>query len=331
MSQKAVFTICSINYLAQARVLGESLLKFNPEYSFFIGLCDKIEGSGVDKSKLPDFPIIEAHTIGIENFDWMQENYDITEFNTAIKPFFLQYFLDQNPEIEFLYYIDPDIQFFDKLTVVEDGLANHDIVLTPHFYTPVYDDFKMREQEMFVNGIYNLGFLAVKRSKTVDEFVKWWQTKLATECFMDISKGMFVDQLYCNMVPLYWDSVKIEKYPGLNIAYWNLHERTVSEKEGKFYVNGVPLVFFHYSGIDVNNREGISRWQTRFDFIKRPDLKPVFDQYRDLLISYDNDYFRGIRCYYHKPEPVPPKKSFIKRALTSSTFRFYRLMESLPI
>ena len=96
MSQKFAFTICSINYLAQARVLAESLKKTNPDYEFVIGLCDKIDGSGVDVSKLTDFNLLEVDKIGIDGFEEMCERYDITELNTAIKPFYINYFLILN-------------------------------------------------------------------------------------------------------------------------------------------------------------------------------------------------------------------------------------------
>ncbi len=331
MAQKFAFTICSINYLAQARILMESLNKFNPEYEFIIGLCDKIEGSGVDVSKLKGLNLLEVHSIGIDGFSDMCERYDITELNTAIKPFFIDFFLNSKPEIESVIYFDPDIEIFDKLTGIEEGLLDHNIVLTPHFYTPIFDNFQLTEQKMFVNGIYNLGFLAVSRSKVTSDFLFWWKSKLKTECYMDIENGMFVDQLYCNMVPLYFNNVKIDKYPGYNISYWNLHERKLTLENGKYFSNGKPLVFYHYSGIDVKDKMNISRWQNRFNLYNRPDLVAIFDNYRTLLQKFDHDYLKNIRCFYLKPVPQIPKKSILKRVLTSVTFRIYNFFEKLPI
>ena len=37
-----VFTVCSANYLAQAKTLGQSLHQHNPDYHFVIGLVDRI-------------------------------------------------------------------------------------------------------------------------------------------------------------------------------------------------------------------------------------------------------------------------------------------------
>ncbi len=331
MSQKFAFTICSINYLAQARVLADSLKKTNPDYEFVIGLCDKIDGSGVDVSKLEGFNLLEIHEIGIEGFDEMCERYDITELNTAIKPFYIDYFFKTRKDIDSVIYFDPDIEIFDKLTGLEEGLSENNVILTPHFYTPIFDKKTRTEQQMFVNGIYNLGFLAVSRSEETNKFMHWWMTKLKTECYMDIQNGMFVDQLYCNMVPLYFEGVKIDKYPGYNISYWNLHERNFTSENGKYFVNGQPLVFYHFSGINIKDPQNISRWQDRFDLNNRPDLIEIFKNYRAQLEVNENDYFKSIRCFYLKPVPEAPKKSILKRILTSITFRIYHFCEKLPI
>jgi len=331
MSQKFAFTICSINYLAQARVLAESLKETNPDYEFVIGLCDKIDGSGVDVSKLSDFNLLEVDKIGIDGFEEMCDRYDITELNTAIKPFYIDYFFKSRIDIDAVIYFDPDIEIFDKLTGLEEGLATNNVILTPHFFTPIFDKKTRTEQQMFVNGIYNLGFLAVSRSEETDRFIHWWMTKLKTECFMDIQNGMFVDQLYCNMVPLYFEGVKIDKYPGYNISYWNLHERNFTFENGKYFVNGQPLIFYHFSGINIKDPLNISRWQDRFDLDNRPDLVEIFKSYRTQLAKNENDYFRNIRCFYLKPVPVPPQKSLLKKLLTSSTFRIYNFFDKLPI
>ena len=37
------FTICSVNYLAQARTLGDSLRQTNPDWHFVIGLVDDLK------------------------------------------------------------------------------------------------------------------------------------------------------------------------------------------------------------------------------------------------------------------------------------------------
>ena len=64
------------------------------------------------------------------------------------------------------------------------------------------------------------------------------------------------------------------------MAYWNLHERTLSEGERGPFVNGVPLRFFHFSGIVPGDAELLSKHTNRFTLASRPDLQRVFTDYK---------------------------------------------------
>ncbi len=133
------FTICSINYLAQARTLRNSLIATNPDVRFFVGLVDKLDGVTFDHLHAPDFPLIEIHKIGIDGFDEMCSRYNITELNTAVKPFYFTYFWKQYPEARNVIYFDPDIIVFQPLTALIERLDQKEAVLTPHLLSPIED------------------------------------------------------------------------------------------------------------------------------------------------------------------------------------------------
>ena len=86
-----VFTLCSNNYLPQARVLAETLKRHNPAYRFMICLVDERDES-VDYSRFPGEFIFLAQT-GILKKIKCADKYDIIELNTSIKPFLFQYIL----------------------------------------------------------------------------------------------------------------------------------------------------------------------------------------------------------------------------------------------
>ena len=65
----------------------------------------------------------------------------------------------------------------------------------------------------------------------------------------DSKRGMFAEQLWLNLVLLYFEKVHVIKHLGCNEAFWNLHERRLTKLAGKYYVNKTyPLIFFHFSG-----------------------------------------------------------------------------------
>lgn len=299
------FTICSINYLAQARTLGDSLAITNPEILFVIGLVDRQEGVAFEESYQPKYPMVEIDKIGIAELDEMAARYNITELNTAVKPFYFTYFFRQYPQAQNVIYFDPDIIVYQPLTELLTSLKNHEAVLTPHINTPIEDRLTPNELHHLNTGICNLGFVAFRRSAVNTEFINWWEEKLRYECLIDLCNGLFVDQNWMNFLPVFVPNTHIERNPGYNAAYWNLHERTFSQKENVFYVNeNNPLIFLHYSGYDPEKPAVLSKYQDRFQLSERADAIPLFDIYRESLIKNGNAYYRQFPCAYIKPPKV---------------------------
>ena len=300
-----VFTICSINYLAQARTLGDSLKSTNPDILFIIGLVDKLEGVSFDDSFIPEYPMIEIDKIGIDGFGEMADRYDITELNTAVKPFYFTYFFRNYPQADHVIYFDPDIIVFQPLTNLLQALNDHPAALTPHINTPIEDRLTPNELHHLNTGIYNLGFVAFKRNDEVLDFIKWWEEKLRYECLIDLCNGLFVDQNWMNFLPVFLKNVHIEQNPGYNAAYWNLHERQFSRGDNTHFVNeSNPLVFFHYSGYDPAKPDVLSKYQDRFELSERKDLTELFELYRNNLLKNGNSYYRKFPCFYIKPVRV---------------------------
>lgn len=309
------FTICSVNYLAQARTLGDSLRQTNPDWQFIIGLVDDLDTANLPAELMPEYPMIEVATLGIPHFTGMCDRYDITELNTAVKPFFIDYFFNgkqapSQPNPDAVIYFDPDIIVFQPLTRLFDSLTSHSIVLTPHTVEPTPDWETPNEQHHLNTGIFNLGFVGLRNDDTARQFVRWWQQRLTYECRIDLCEGLFVDQQWVNFAPIYYPDVLIEKHRGYNVAYWNVHERLLSKEADSWLVAGLStgakelLQFFHFSGYGVQKPNAISKYQTRYTFAQRPDLVPLFRLYHNRLIQNGNNAYRTYPCVYVKPEPV---------------------------
>ena len=309
------FTICSVNYLAQARTLGDSLRQTNPDWQFVIGLVDDLATAKLPTELVPTYPMIEVAKLGIPDFAGMCNRYDITELNTAVKPFFIEFLFDgRHAPDQFrpdsVIYFDPDIIVFQPLTHLADSLTHYSLVLTPHTVEPTPDWETPNEQHHLNTGIFNLGFIGLRNNDTARSFVRWWQQRLTYDCRIDLCEGLFVDQQWVNFAPIYYPEVLIEKHRGYNVAYWNVHERILSEENGTWLVSGhrtgsVELLqFFHYSGYGVLQPNAISKYQTRYTFVQRPDLVPLFRLYHDRLIQNGNDDYRAYPCVYIKPAPV---------------------------
>jgi glycosyltransferase involved in cell wall biosynthesis len=290
------FTICACNYLAQARTLGDSLQEHNPGYRFIIFLVDRLPEDLRDADL--GHEVREVHDLGINNYRDMLVNYDITELSTAVKPFCFSYLFHRH-DADRIVYFDPDILFFGDLSVLEKTLQEHDIVLTPHITSPIYDGKSPSEQGILNAGLYNLGFIALKRSQESFDFLRWWSFRLTDQCKIDFCNGVFVDQLWVNFVPLFFRNVGILRHPGYNMGYWNLHERRLGE--GRLVNDRDELVFFHFSGYGFDER--ISKHSDRYIFDQRLDVLGVFLYYIERV--FRNGYRQFVNLPFSVAFPGP--------------------------
>src|SRR5262245_5001737 len=111
-----LFTIASKNYLSYVRVLHESVARIHPEYRLFLCLADRIDGY-FDPSKEP-YETVQADRLGIPCFPDLSLRYDITELNTAVKPFMFRW-LFENTDLDAIIYLDPDIRVFSRFESLE--------------------------------------------------------------------------------------------------------------------------------------------------------------------------------------------------------------------
>ena len=100
----------------------------------------------------------------------------------------------------------------------------------------------------------------------------------------DAVAGLGVDQKWIDLAPAFFNGVHILKDPGLNVAFWNLHERRLSKSQAGWFVNDVsPLGFVHFSSFVEAERTIIADKQTRHGPGSRPDFSEVGDVYRKYL------------------------------------------------
>jgi hypothetical protein len=285
MASIGVFTIASKNYLAYVRVLMASLAKVHPEYKLFLCLADRPGGcfSVVDEP----YTVVEAEQLGIPNFNDSILRYDIMEFNTAVKPFMFRWLFD-NTDIEAVIYLDPDIQVFSKFDRLEAMInCGASVVLTPHITRHEEDGKNPNDYHFLQTGVFNLGFIAVRRCDESLSFIDWWGRRLLEYCIVDFQAGLFVDQKWCDLAPCFLDNLKILRDEGYNVAYWNLAQRKISKAENEqWQVNEFRLVFFHFSGINPADRHLVSKHQDRFSWEDIVDAQPLFKAYHDALMRH---------------------------------------------
>ena len=281
--QVGVCTIASKNYLSLVRVFAESMARSNPDVPVYVLLVDRIENK-FDPEKEPYHVITLEELDNIPNAKHLFFKYTPIELNTAVKPYFLEHLMHKF-QLEKICYFDPDIYVFSKLDAIWELLEKNFLVLTPHITTPYPDDCHPTEIDINLAGVFNLGFAGISSAQETAGFLAWWKDRLYDYCYMNPSQGMHVDQNWVNFAPVMHDRVFILRDLAYNIAYWNLHERghRLRFEAENLYIDDRPVVFFHFSGFNPKALETISIHQNRFSLNDFPNVRPVYEFYRDLI------------------------------------------------
>ena len=281
---RAACTIVSPNYLPFARTLAASFAAQHPGDRFFVLVVADLHDPAPFATD-PHFMPVMLGEIGLRDLRAEAMKYDILELNTNVKPAFMKHLMDRYG-VDALVYLDPDIFVYAPLTPVYETLeAGATAVLTPHMTTPVFDGKSPAEQDLLYNGTYNLGFIGVGNTPEGRRLLDWWEHRCLALGFSEGRTGLFVDQKWINLAPGLFDRVVISRDAGLNMAYWNLHERTLGREDDRWQVQSpvsgrVPLRFFHFSGVEPADAASLSRHTNRYTLRSRPDLGELFAAYK---------------------------------------------------
>jgi len=302
----AAFTIVAKNYFSLALTLSGSIKQNHPEIDFYILLADETDDVALFEGY--NHILIQAKDINIPSYYDLAFKYNVTEFCTAVKPFFFDH-LFQTKQYQKIIYFDPDIYVYKSLDSIFASLENSDALITPHFITPQTNyTGEGTETLMLFAGIYNLGFIAIKNSTDGMQIIEWWKKRLYDLCYADKFEALHVDQKWMDFLPALFSNIAISRYLGYNIAYWNIHERQfVSDGNNFTVINRLnpkekhPLVFAHFSGLDPLDIYNNKQCPT-LDVNDYADWIPLLEQYSQKVIENNFSKFLNYSYVYSEFE-----------------------------
>ena len=284
----AVFSIISPNRRHYARVLMASVQRNHPAWDRFVVLVGETSASDRDEESFTTVPLEALPLPSPRRFCF---RYTILELNTAVKPWMFEHLFARG--YGRVVYLDPDIFVYSPLIEIDAAPSETFLMLTPHLTGSIGGDDHPSERAILQCGAYNLGFLAVSRRPTLARFLAWWQEKLEFQCVVEIERGLFVDQKWMDLAPGLFPDVAILRHEGYNVAYWNLRQRSVVGAGGRIAVNGQPLRFFHFSGVDPADPDMVSRHDGRLRIGDVGDARKLIEDYGVALRAAGREAFEN--------------------------------------
>ena len=280
--KRVIFTICSLNYFAQAKNLMRSVREHEPDVTRYIVVVDRKSSAPLADSGLAN--LLWYEDLGIEAAEVKAFIFNVIELNTNVKPTVMRRLLESHDQCV---YLDPDIQVYAPITPVWDALASANVALTPHVVDPCIEPTHPWGKDFLQVGGCNLGFIGVRASAESERFLTWWENRCLTCGFYARADGFFVDQKFIDHALVYFDGLKVLRHRGLNVAWWNWSERHLRCDTGVWHVEDEPLIFIHFSGFvfepDEAQKFEISKSTCSVSLRTQPQLAPLIDEYRQGL------------------------------------------------
>jgi glycosyltransferase involved in cell wall biosynthesis len=269
------YTSINLRYLPKALAWAKSVKAHNPDWETHILLNDALPK---DAASWPNIDrVFPISALEIPGFHAWAFGMRVVELCTATKPFYARKLLDAG--YAHVFFFDPDTHVYSDLNQLIDEFGENSVLITPHCSEDAVRDAEIHYNEIssLAHGVFNLGFLGLRNSPEAGQVIDFWCRRLIRHCVDDHARGLFTDQKWFNLVPVFFEGVKVLKHRGCNTASWNIARRPVTMRDGVIHAGCDPLIFFHFSGYDKN----VPR--TLFD---------IFGRYNDVLEKLIEDYDR---------------------------------------
>lgn len=230
-------------YLPRGLALYESLRKHCPEFQLWALCMDQGAVETLTKANLPALHIVPLELLEQHDAKLLaaKQNRNKLEYYFTCTPALPRFILDRWPEVDLITYLDSDLFFYADPKPIFDELGTRSTGIIAHRY-PEY-----LRPELEPYGIYNVGWVSFRRDEAGQQCLNWWRERCLEWCYDRYEDGKHGDQKYLDVWPEMFPNVAVLEHKGANLAPWNLMNYTFTYENGQVYVDGDPLIFFHFT------------------------------------------------------------------------------------
>lgn len=271
---------CSI--LSKGRVyqflaLLSSMQKVSKEDFDLFALC--VDNEAYDllkKLNMKNLHVVHENELG-EDVLALKKARKVHEYCWTLKPIFLEHLMMKHPTANRLTYLDCDLYFWNDPSIIFKNQPGCSVLLSPEEkYNPSWNANFTRHMQK-VTGYYNSGYISFKKDEMGLACLKWWKEKCIERCEIVPSEGFFGDQKYLDQMPKLFSNICDITTPGVNIGIWNDLKFQFSEDDSSVYVNNDRLIFYHFCGLRIVNKNKIEL------IFNQKHIPFIFEYYQQML------------------------------------------------
>jgi hypothetical protein len=163
------------------------------------------------------------------------------EYYFTSKASLLRYVLSKNQDSERVTYLDADLYFFSNPTQLDNEIGMSSVAIIEHRFSP--NNLRLNKF-----GRFNAGWLSIRNDVTGYKCIEWWRACCLDWCYDRVEGDRYADQKYFDKMPEMFNATIVANL-GANLAPWNIGNSTLSHKDDVLFVDGQPVIFFHFQGL----------------------------------------------------------------------------------
>ena len=288
-----VALVCTLNFLPFARTAVQSFLTHHPAAVAVVLVLDADDPGAVD---CHGAEVRIGRELMGQRFPFLALKFTAFELSAASKSFLLLELVESG-RFRKIVFLDADVLVLSPMTELLDALDGHDVVACPHMMAPLPVRPSAPERPtsgaIAAVGILNTGLIGLRPTAATARFLATWREMVIAPGAFTEGESPQHEQLAFNWVSAFGPDVHVLTDRSYNVAYWNLHERTLAwhlggpALTGNLYtVDGRPLVAFHFSGFSPYNPRVLSIHDGRHSRHLIPAVAHLIDDYTSLLSKH---------------------------------------------
>ena len=236
------------NYLPRALLLIESLRALRTDFHLHVvplsALCARIlEHLALPEVTVTDVASIEARYPELLSVKGARAP---IEYIFTLTPFMPTYWMETTPGLTEITYLDADLFFYADPELMFAHIGEHSIAIIPHRFSVDHLDDR-------IYGTFNVGWITYRATPEGLGCLADYQRDCLEWCYDRVEGDRYADQRYLDRWPARYRDLAIVQLKGANVAFYNADNYRFAERDGRFWCDDEPLIFYHYHGVYLQN------------------------------------------------------------------------------
>jgi hypothetical protein len=295
-NKKYICTYFDINFLPRGLALYYSVKLYHKDVDFFVLTFDKESYEFLGNLNESNIKLISIDEYNSYFNTSILKFEDKKQYYFSATPNLCLYLIEKYPGINILLYLDADVYVYNSLDPLYDEFSDFSIGFCSHRLHPLISLYARSY------GKYNVGVNLFRNSETGLRCLRDWKSDC--DSWYPEMPGyklkFFSDQIFLDSWPERYEGVKIIENIGVNVCHWNAANYRFTKLEGKYYVNGAPLIIYHFSSLWKED-ENVWSANSIYAFVSiKNTLLDIYTNYINQIESFGLSNLRQVKMTHAK-------------------------------